>query len=140
MKYIIYIVITVLFSSFTFADALEEYEHQHEQINRLKGQLEQLELQSKIQEVQLSIKKVNQELSAKPAPPPSAANRQALIQFSPETANVLYILGSGNKRKVVFSFRGENYSIDSGGKFEGWSVQVKDKNVIFSKGSQKFQK
>ncbi len=137
MKYIVFIISLILFSKSLYADQLTEYEDQYQNINRLKGKLEQLELQVKIQAVQLEMKKNTQLLNEKPVNKAKVeAIRNAPPSFNPEQSEVLYILSNGNNRRVVFSFNGQTYTRTSGEKFSGWSIKIAGKSVIFTKGSK----
>ncbi len=137
MKYIVFIISLILFSKSLYADQLTEYEDQYQNINQLKGKLEQLELQVKIQAVQLEMKKNTQLLNEKPVNKAKVeAIRNAPPSFNPEQSEVLYILSNGNNRRVVFSFNGQTYTRTSGEKFSGWSIKIAGKNVIFTKGNK----
>lgn len=141
MKYIVSIITLILFSNPLYADQLTEYEDQYQNINQLKGKLEQLELQVKIQAVQLQMKKNSQLLNEKPVNKAKIeAARNAPPTFNPELSQVLYILSNGSNRRVVFSFNGQSYTRSSGEKFSGWNINIAGKNVVFSKGNKKIKR
>ncbi len=119
-----------------------QQEKSYKTITSLQNELRELELQEQIQQLELKIK--NNQALLNPPPPvarpvpaktrPSVANKP-VPSFMPNQVKVLYLIGAGAGRSAVVSHKGESHTLRDGTTFHGWRVQVKDKNVVFSRGN-----
>ncbi len=121
-----------------------QQEKSYKTITSLQNELRELELQEQIQQLELKIKNNQALLNPPPAPvaspvPAPAKKRPVATKpvpsFSPNQIKVLYLIGADTVRSAVVSFKGENHTLRDGSTFHGWRVQVKDKNVVFSRGN-----
>ncbi len=150
MKYLQLILILLGFSYTTYADQLSSYEEHYIKMNRLKSELEQLEMERKIQDVEIQLIK-NKELinngtqinlnannpnNVVTQPKDSAPMRQG---FNPSNLNIKYVLGTGSKRRIVFFVDGKRHSLRTGQIYRGWKLIIEDKKIQFLKGKEKVE-
>ena len=138
-------------SASALAEPLSEYENHYIKMNQLKSELEQLELEKKIQAVEMELLKnkmilegdvdlnlksnnpndiisLQQQKKQRELPPPA---------FSPRELQIQYILGTGKNKMIVFTFNGQKQTLKSGQKFNGWMMKIMDKKIQFTKGMRK---
>lgn len=124
----------------SFASELSEYENHYKNMNRLKGELEQLELEKKIQMVENEIYESKQSLkeSKKQKVTKAAIKNDEKFNsgFNPSEARLLYIIGSGKHIKAVLSFNEITQIVYNDSIYYGWRVKIRDKEVSITKGKE----
>lgn len=128
----------LFFTSFyCFSNELTDYEHHYQNINKLKSELEVLELKKKIQQVEVEIYESKQSLNLITNPAKIASkeeNAMQLNKFNPNMASLLYIVGTGIKTYAVISFNQKMISLKNGTIYQGWKIKIANKNVTLTKG------
>lgn len=139
MKYMIVLLILFVPLSYSFASELSEYENHYKQMNRLKGELETLELKKKIQKIEVEIYNSKQSLNV-------TKQETAIIKknmefkkinsgFDPNNVKLQYIIGSGESKKAVFLFDNVRKVLRNGSIYKGWRINIGQKEVTITKGS-----
>lgn len=131
MKYKIFAALLFFPITILSASDLVEYERHYEDLNRLKNTLEKLELQKKINDVQMQIDKDAFANSPQPILPEGEFVNEI---FSPKELTLLYLIGSGKSTKAFVQHKDKTLSFDNGQNYQGWLVKIDGKSVIFSKG------
>ncbi len=140
MKYILYVIVIVISLPVSFSSELSEYENHYKNMNRLKGELEQLELKKKIQEVENKI--YEDKLFLKETKTTKESQERIIKKidrnngFDPKKIKLLYIIGIGNKIQAVLSYSGKSETLNNGDRYHGWKVKVLQKEVALMKGSE----
>lgn len=140
MKYIFSILLFFLPFCFSMASELVEYENHYNNMNRLKGELETLELKKKIQQIEVDIYKSKQLLKETKIDDQiikaNISSARMKKTFNPSNATLLYIIGFGSNRKAVINYDNVMETVKNGSIFHGWKVKVGEKEVSISKGSE----
>ncbi|MGL4827654.1 MAG: hypothetical protein ACRC24_09350 [Vibrionaceae bacterium] len=131
MKYKIFAALLFFPITILSASDLVEYERHYEDLNRLKNTLEKLELQKKINEVQMQIDKDAFANSPQPILPEGEFGNEV---FSPKDLTLLYLIGSGKSTKAFVQHKDKTLSFANGQSYQGWLVKIDGKSVTFSKG------
>lgn len=139
MKYMIVLLILFVPLSYSFASELSEYENHYKQMNRLKGELETLELKKKIQKIEVEIYNSKQSLNVTKQETAIIKKNMELKKinsgFDPNDVKLLYIIGSGETKKAVFLFGDIRKVLRNGSIYKGWRINIGQKEVTITKGS-----
>lgn len=136
--------LSILFSLSVFsihASDLSEYEKHYKELNKLRGQLEKLELQKKISDIKREISEAKGaeraarlQASSSPESPSSAASVRG---FNPIGHTLKYIIGTGkNSKAVMQSGMGDTKTFLQGQSYNGWRLSIKGRKAIFTKGKE----
>ncbi len=150
MKYLQLTLILLGFSCTINADQLSSYEEHYIKMNHLKSELEQLEMERKIQSVEIELIKNKEIINNGTQINLNASNPNNVVTqvpgrisespgFDPSTLNIKYVLGSGSKRRIIFFVEGKRYSLTTGQIYRGWKLIIEDKKIQFSKGKEKVE-
>ena len=146
MKMKVAIILVSLLTPFTslFASNLSEYEQHYEELNRLRGQLEKLELEKKIQQLKTDIKDIkagtatagnlNRTNQVSQAPVSLGAASSVL-----SSSKLIYIVGTGADLSAVIDFKGNEIAVKNGDIIDGWNVEIDSRKVKLHKGKDSIE-